>query len=81
MPRYARSKVRRQFPGSPYLPVARQIEASLDQPNRGSDVQALLEGLQGRPAPDIKLKGLDRREQTLGAYRGRLVLLNFFGNT
>jgi hypothetical protein len=72
---------RRQFPRSAYLPVADQIETSLDQPNRGSDMQAFMEGLQGRRAPDFRLKGLDGREQTLDAYRGRLILLNFFGNT
>lgn len=79
--RQALAGFRRQFPGSPYLPVADQFTAALDQPGRGSDLQAFMEGLQGRPAPGFRLKRLDGREQTLGAYRGRLVLLNFFGNT
>ncbi len=79
--RQALAAFRRQFPHSVYLPAADQIETSLDQLNRSSDMQALMEGLQGRRAPDFRLKGLDGREQTLDTFRGRFILLNFFGNT
>jgi hypothetical protein len=79
--RQALAAFRRQFPHSAYLPAADQLETTLDQFNRSSDMQALMEGLQGRRAPDFRLKGLDGRQETLDAYRGRVILLNFFGNT
>jgi tetratricopeptide (TPR) repeat protein len=36
--------------------------------------------LEGNPAPAIALKSLAGEEQTLGAYRGKIVLLNFFAS-
>jgi len=71
---------RRQFPNSPYAPAIGPIAQALRQTRGDAEKEARLQALKGRPAPEFKLKDLDGKEQTLGAYRGKLILLNFFAS-
>lgn len=71
---------RKEFPNSPYLPAVPPIETSLTQLRRAAHEEARLQAMRGKPAPDFRLKGLDGKEETFGAYRGKLVLLNFFAS-
>jgi hypothetical protein len=69
-----------EFPKSPYAPAAVPIAASLSQMRGEAEKEARLQALKGAPAPDFKLKNLDGNEETLGAYRGKLILLSFFAS-
>ena len=70
----------RQFPNSPYAPAIGPVAQALNQTHGEAGKEARLQALKGRPAPEFKLKDLDGKEQTLGAYRGKLILLNFFAS-
>jgi hypothetical protein len=71
---------RKEFPGSPYAPAIPPIEASLTQLRRAADEEARLQAMKGTRAPNFRLKNLDGKEETFGAYRGKLILLNFFAS-
>jgi hypothetical protein len=71
---------RKEFPGSPYAPAIPPIEASLTQLRRAAHEEARLQAMKGKTAPDFRLKNVDGKEETFGAYRGKLVLLNFFAS-
>jgi hypothetical protein len=71
---------RKEFPGSPYTAAIPPIEASLTQLRREAHEEARLQAMKGKTAPDFRLKNLDGKQETFGAYRGKLVLLNFFAS-
>ena len=56
------------------------VAQALNQTRGEAGKEARLQGLKGQPAPEFKLKDLDGKERTLGAYRGKLILLNFFAS-
>jgi hypothetical protein len=74
----------RRFPRSPYAAAATSLGQSLRwhegylqrQQKREAARAAFLQ----QPAHAVSLKALDGKEQTLGEYRGKLVLLNFFAS-
>jgi hypothetical protein len=66
-------RFRREYPASPYVPAVTTIESSFER-------EAHLLALQDKRAPAFRLPSLEGKEQTLGAYRGKLVLLNFFAS-
>ena len=70
----------RQFPNSPYAPAIVPVAQALNQTRGEAEKEGRLQALKGQPAPEFKLKDLDGKEQTLGAYRGKLILLNFFAS-
>ena len=72
--------LRKQFPNSPYAPALAHLDQQLGQMRSGMEREARLQGLQGKPAPAFTLKSLAGQEQTLGAYRGKIILLNFFAS-
>ena len=72
--------LRKQFPNSPYAPALAHLDQQLGQMRSGMEREARLQGLQGKPAPGFTLKSLAGSERTLGAYRGKIILLNFFAS-
>jgi hypothetical protein len=71
---------RRDYPKSPYASALDSVEGMLGQMRSVVDREARLQGLKDRPAPTFTLKNLAGKEQTLGAYRGKIILLNFFAS-
>jgi hypothetical protein len=71
--RQAIAGFRQAYPGSPYAGALVPIETYLEP-------EARLLALQGKAAPEFKLPTVDGAEQTLGAYHGKLILLNFFAS-
>jgi peroxiredoxin len=45
-----------------------------------AEKEVRLRGLKGARAPGFTLKNLAGKEETLAAYRGKIILLNFFAN-
>jgi hypothetical protein len=74
------SAFQKEYPDSPYAPVVARLDHAISdaraQAERGTQFQALT----GRPAPAFTLRDLAGKEQTLAAYRGKLILLNFFAS-
>jgi hypothetical protein len=56
--------------------IARQLAHALQKAERAARIQAR----KGTPVLDWKLKDLAGREFTLGAYRGKVIILNFFAS-
>jgi len=67
------TRFRRDYPASPYAPALATIAAYLEP-------EARRLALQGGPAPPFRLASLAGQEQTLAAYRGKLILLCFFAS-
>jgi hypothetical protein len=67
------AQFRRDYPAGAYAPALTPIEAYLEP-------EARLLALQDEPAPGFRIKDLAGKEQTLAAYRGKLILLNFFAS-
>jgi hypothetical protein len=67
------AKFRREYPGSAYA-------AALDPIATYVEPEAHRLALMGSPAPEFRLMDLEGKQQTLGAYRGKLILLNFFAS-
>jgi hypothetical protein len=67
------TRFRRDYPASPYAPALAPIAAYLEP-------EARRLALQGGPAPPFHLSSLAGQEQTLAAYRGKLILLCFFAS-
>jgi hypothetical protein len=67
------TRFRRDYPASPYAPALATIAAYLEP-------EARRLALQGGPAPPFRLSSLAGQEQTLAAYRGKLILLCFFAS-
>jgi peroxiredoxin len=66
--------------GSPYAPALARLEQFLGAMSAQAERDSRLEGLQGKTAPAFALKDLTGKQQTLAAYRGKIVLLNFFAS-
>jgi hypothetical protein len=78
--RQAITAFRQQYPKSPYAPVLERLDASVTSTGRGLETTTQAKRLQGSPAPAFSLKTLAGEEKTLGEYRGKLILLNFFAS-
>jgi len=70
----------RRFPDSPYASAVGPVLQGLGRTRGDAEKEARLQALKGQLAPDFKLKNLDGKAQSLGAYRGKLILLNFFAS-
>jgi hypothetical protein len=71
---------RKEHASSPYTPALARLEEIVGQIRSQADRETRSESLKGKPAPAIALKDLAGKEQTLGAYRGKIILLNFFAS-
>jgi hypothetical protein len=71
---------REQFPSSPYAAALPPLEKYVTSARSYAERDARLQAMKGGPAPEIQVKNLAGEEQTLGAYRGKLILLNFFAS-
>jgi hypothetical protein len=71
---------RKEFPASPYAPALAHLDEQIGQMRSAAEREARLQRLQGKPAPAFTLKNLAGSERTLGAYRGKIILLNFFAS-
>lgn len=71
---------RREFPHSPYAPAIPPIAAGVGQLLREAQQEARLHAMNGAPAPAFTLADLDGKEETLGSYRGKIILLSFFAS-
>jgi hypothetical protein len=67
------AQFRRDHPANVYASALTPIETYLEP-------EARRLALQDEPAPAFRLKDLAGKEQTLAAYRGKLILLNFFAS-
>lgn len=72
--------LRKDYPDSPYAPAIARLDQMVAGVREQAEREARLQGLKDKPAPDFTLKNLAGKEQTLGAYRGKLILLNFFAS-
>jgi peroxiredoxin len=70
----------KQFPDSPYAPLLTRLDDIRGKMQAQIDREGRLPGLKGTAAPGFALKTLAGKQQTLGAYRGKIVLLNFFAS-
>jgi hypothetical protein len=70
----------REFPNSPYAPVVSRLDEIRRQIQAQVDIEERLASLKGGPAPSFTLKSLAGPEKTLAAYRGKIIVLNFFAN-
>ncbi len=70
----------KEYPKSPYASALTRFGAAVTQMRAMAEREARLQGLKGKPAPAFALKDLAGKEQTLAAYRGKLILLNFFAS-
>jgi peroxiredoxin len=71
---------RKQFSNSPYAPLLARLDDIRGQMQAQVEREGRLPGLKGTPAPAFTLKSLSGKQQTLEAYRGKIVLLNFFAS-
>lgn len=71
---------RKEHTSSPYTPALARLEGILGQVRAQAEREAAMDSLKGKPAPAIALKDLAGKEHTLGAYRGKIILLNFFAS-
>jgi peroxiredoxin len=71
---------KKTYPDSPYAPALARLDELLGQVRTQVERQARTEGLKGSPAPAFALKNLAGKPQTLAAYRGKIVVLNFFAS-
>jgi hypothetical protein len=69
-----------EFPNSPYAPVVARLDEIRGQIQAQIEKEGRLSGLKGAPAPPFALKSLAGAEKTLAAYRGKIIVLNFFAN-
>jgi hypothetical protein len=72
------------YPHSPYAPaaasLAARVQSALGGRQREQQMAAQQAALVGKPAPALALKDLEGKEQTLGHYRGKIILLNVFAS-
>ena len=72
--------LQKEYPDSPYAPAANRLNLLVSLAHEQGEREARLQGLVGQPAPAFTLKDLAGKEQTLAAYRGKLILLVFFAS-
>ena len=72
--------LQKEYPDSPYAPAANRLNQLVSVAHEQGEREARLQGLVGQPAPAFTLKDLAGKEQTLAAYRGKLILLVFFAS-
>ena len=66
-------KVRKSAMGKFLSDVASGFEATVQKEKNKKNIQP------GKPAPDFSLKGLDGKDYTLASFKGKYVLLDFWG--
>jgi peroxiredoxin len=71
---------KKEYPDSPYTPALDQLDGVLGQMRAQADTEAPSQSLKGRPAPTFALKTLAGKMQSLAAYKGKVVVLNFFAS-
>jgi peroxiredoxin len=71
-------RFRQRFPTSPYLAAASGLEERLRHALFVAEGESRRIALPGQMMPDVPLRSLDGKEQTLGSYRGNILLLSFF---
>jgi hypothetical protein len=71
---------RTRFPNTAYALALAPMERYVTMRRSYAQRQARLQAMNGRPAPPFRLTDLGGAEQSLGAYRGKLILLNFFAS-
>ena len=71
---------RSAYPNSPYSPALARLDEIRTQIQSQIDREGRLPGLKGSAAPEFALKTLAGKEQTLAAYRGKIVVLSFFAS-
>jgi peroxiredoxin len=71
---------RGQYAGSPYTPVLAYLDEIRKQIQGQLDREGRLPGLKGSPAPAFALKTLAGQQQTLAAYKGKIVVISFFAS-
>jgi hypothetical protein len=75
---------RQAYPHSPYAPaaaaLAARVQGALGGRQREQEMAAQQAALVGKPAPALAVKDLEGKEQTLGNYRGKIILLNVFAS-
>jgi peroxiredoxin len=71
---------RGQYANSPYAPALAHLEEIRTQIQAELDRQDRLPGLKGSPAPAFALKSLAGAQQTLAAYKGKIVVISFFAS-
>jgi peroxiredoxin len=79
--RQAQEKLQRfkqRFPTSPYKAATAGLEDRLRHTLFVAEGESRRRTLPGQMMPDLPLKSLDGKEQTLGSYRGNTLLLCFF---
>jgi hypothetical protein len=72
--------LQKEYPDSPYAPAVNRLNQMVSEAREEVQREARLQGLVGKPAPAFTLKDLAGKEQTLAAYRGKLILLSFFAS-
>jgi len=77
-------RFRQTYSHSPYAPAAASLAARVQSAMGGSqrerELAAQQAALVGKPAPVLAVKDLEGKEQTLGNYRGKIILLNVFAS-
>ena len=77
-------RFRQAYPHSPYAPaaasLAARVQSALGGRQREREMAAQQAALVGKPAPTLAVKDLEGKEQTLGNYRGKIILLNVFAS-
>jgi peroxiredoxin len=71
-------RFRQRFPASPYVAAATGLEERLRHALLVAQAESRRKALLGQVMPDVSLRDLDGREQTLGSYRGNILILSFF---
>jgi peroxiredoxin len=71
-------RFRQRFPTSPYKAAAAGLDDRLRHTLFVAEGESRRMALPGQMMPDVPLKSLDGKEQTLGSYRGNVLLLSFF---
>jgi hypothetical protein len=71
---------RARFPNTPYAPALVPMERYVTMRRSQARREARLQAMKDRPAPPFSARSLAGGEQSLGAYRGKLILLNFFAS-
>jgi peroxiredoxin len=71
---------RKEHASSPYAPALSRLDDILGQVRAQSVRESAMDNLKGKPAPARALKDLTGKDQTLAAYKGKVVMLNFFAS-
>jgi peroxiredoxin len=71
---------KKEYPDSPYTPALAQLDGVLGQMRAQAEMEAPSQSLKNKPAPTFALKSLAGKLQSLAAYKGKIVVLNFFAS-